>query len=124
MDGRDNKNQENPLLKPYYEDGLRSDNPYVNFYWDFCSQGKSAYAEVKFISLKEAIKVILDNGEVESFGGYEIMEVTDDGHLNISDFDWGLLNYDSEEKAYVQWYHFQKSVYRIKGFFDIEVRDE
>lgn len=58
------KNQENPLLKPYYEDGLRSDNPYVNFYWDFCSQGKSAYAEVKFISLKEAIKVILDNGGV------------------------------------------------------------
>ena len=71
-----------------------------------------------------SIKVILDNGEVESFCGYEIMKVTDDGHLNISDFDWGLLNYDSEEKAYVQWCLFQKSVYHIKGFFDIEVRDE
>ena len=58
------KNQENSLLKPYYEGGLRSDNPYVNFYWDFCSQGKSAYAEVKYISLQEAIRVILDNGGV------------------------------------------------------------
>lgn len=72
----------------------------------------------------KSIRVILDNGEVDFFGGYEIMNVTDDGHLYISDFDWGLLEYDSEEKAYVQWYHFQKSVYHIKGFFDIEVEDE
>ena len=58
------KNKENNLLKPYYEGGIRSDNPYVNFYWDYCSQGKPAYAEVKFISLKEAIKVIEDNGGI------------------------------------------------------------
>lgn len=58
------KNKENKLLNPYYEGGLRSDNPYVNFYWDYCSQGKPAYAEVKFISLKEAIKVVEDNGGV------------------------------------------------------------
>lgn len=58
------KNKENKLLKPYYEGGLRSDNPYVNFYWDYCSQGKPAYAEVKFISLQEAIKVVEDNGGV------------------------------------------------------------
>ena len=58
------KNKENTLLKPYYNGGVRSDNPYVNFYWDYCSQGKPAYAEVKFISLQEAIKVIEDNGGV------------------------------------------------------------
>ena len=57
-------NKENKLLNPYYEGGLRSDNPYVNFYWDYCSQGKPAYAEVKFISLQEAIKVIEDNGGI------------------------------------------------------------
>lgn len=57
-------NQENQLLKPYYKGGVRSDNPYVNFYWDYCSQGKSAYAEVKYISLQEAVRVILDNGGV------------------------------------------------------------
>ncbi len=58
------ENQENPLLKPYYKNGSRSDNPFVNFYWDFCAQGKPAYVEVKFISLEEAVKVILDNGGV------------------------------------------------------------
>ena len=54
----------NPLLQSYYENGFRSDNPYVNFYWDYCAQGKPAYAEVKFISLQEAIKVIEENGGV------------------------------------------------------------
>lgn len=58
------KDHKNPLLKPYYENGSRSDNPYVNFYWDFCSQGKPAYAEIKFISLKEAVKVIKENGGI------------------------------------------------------------
>ncbi|WP_238881934.1 PHP domain-containing protein [Clostridium sp. YIM B02551] len=58
------KYKKNPLLKPYYENGERSDNPYVNFYWDYCSQGKPAYAEVKFISLKEAINIILESGGV------------------------------------------------------------
>jgi Predicted metal-dependent phosphoesterases (PHP family) len=58
------KSKENPLLKPYYENGVRSDNPYVNFYWDYCSQGKPAYAEVKYISLKEAINIVLNSGGV------------------------------------------------------------
>lgn len=57
-------NQENPLLKPYFANGARSDNPYVNFYWDYCAQGKPAYAEVKFLGLQEAIKVITENGGV------------------------------------------------------------
>lgn len=58
------KNEENDLLKPYFEGGIRSDNPYVNFYWDFCSQGKVAYSEVKFISLQEAIDIITENGGI------------------------------------------------------------
>lgn len=58
------KNHENPLLMPYYENGSRHDNPYVNFYWDYCAQGKPAYAEVKFISLQEAIKTIEESGGI------------------------------------------------------------
>lgn len=58
------KDEKNPLLKPYYKNGLRSDNPFVNFYWDFCAQGKQAYVEIKFISLEEAVKVIVDNGGI------------------------------------------------------------
>ena len=44
--------------------GKRSDNPYVNFYWDFCAQGKPAYVEINYISLKEAINIIVDSGGV------------------------------------------------------------
>lgn len=58
------KNKENPLLEPYYKNGSRSDNPFVNFYWDFCAQGKPAYVKVKFISLEEAVKIIVDNGGI------------------------------------------------------------
>ena len=58
------RDKSNPLLKPYYEGGRRSDNPYVNFYWDFCSQGKAAYVEINYISLKEAINIIVDSGGV------------------------------------------------------------
>jgi len=58
------KDHKNPLLKPYYENGSRSNNPYVNFYWDYCAQGRPAYAEVNFISLNEAVKTISENGGV------------------------------------------------------------
>jgi len=58
------REQKNPLLKPYFENGARSDNPYVNFYWDFCAQGKPAYVEVEFIKLQEAIRVIEENGGI------------------------------------------------------------
>lgn len=58
------KEHKNSLLRPYYENGARSDNPYVNFYWDYCAQGRQAYAEVKFISLKEAIKIIQESGGI------------------------------------------------------------
>lgn len=53
---------DNELLKPYRENGTRSDNPYVNFYWDYCSQGKPCYSEIEFPNMKEIIKIIHDNG--------------------------------------------------------------
>lgn len=54
----DKRNQNNPLLEPYRKNGKRSDNPYVNFYWDFCSQGKPAYVPIQFLGLIEAIQLI------------------------------------------------------------------
>lgn len=44
-----------PLLQPYYEGGNRSDNPYVNFYWDYCSPGKPAYVKIDFPSVMDII---------------------------------------------------------------------
>ncbi len=54
----DKRNQNNPLLEPYRKNGKRSDNPYVNFYWDFCSQGKPAYVPIQFLGLNQAIQLI------------------------------------------------------------------
>lgn len=52
------------LLKPYRPGGERSGNPYVNFYWDFASQGKPAYQEVKYRSFEELNQAMLDQGAV------------------------------------------------------------
>lgn len=52
------------LLKPYRKDGERSDNPFVNFYWDYYSQGKPCYTEIKFPTLQETIALIKQHGGV------------------------------------------------------------
>ena len=49
------------LLHPYRMGGLRSDNPYVNFYWDFYAQGKPCYVKTMYPSLKDGISLIKDN---------------------------------------------------------------
>ena len=58
----DPRYQEHPLLKPYREGGTRSDNPYVNFYWDYYSQGKPCYTKIIYPSLKETIDLIKNHG--------------------------------------------------------------
>ena len=55
---KDGNNKTNILMRPFYPGGNRSDNPYVNFYWDFCSKGKGAYVPMEFISLSDAINLI------------------------------------------------------------------
>ena len=58
------ENKDNPLIKPYLDGGSRSDNPYVNFYWDMCAQGKSAYAPIYYISLEKAVDLINKAGGI------------------------------------------------------------
>ena len=58
----DSRNVENKLLYPYREGGSRSQNPLVNFYWDYCAQGKIAYYPIKFRTIDEIIKMIKDAG--------------------------------------------------------------
>lgn len=52
---------EHPLLKPYRPGGERSDNPYVNFYWDYYAQGKPCYVRINYPSMEEIIDVIHRN---------------------------------------------------------------
>lgn len=56
--------KEHTLLLPYLAGGARSDNPYVNFYWDFFSQGKPAFLPIHFPSLAEAVTLLHNAGGI------------------------------------------------------------
>lgn len=58
------ENDGNPLLLPYRPGGARSDNPLVNFYWDYCSQGKPAFVPIQYMSLKNAVELIQSAGGI------------------------------------------------------------
>lgn len=53
---------EHELLLPYRPGGERSSNPYVNFYWDYYSQGKPCHAKINFPSMEEVIGLIHESG--------------------------------------------------------------
>ena len=50
-----------PLLEPYRQGGLRSDNPFVNFYWDYYAQGKPCYVKLKYPFMEQIISMIQQN---------------------------------------------------------------
>jgi hypothetical protein len=52
---------DHPLLAPYRAGGARSDNPYVNFYWDYYSQGKPCFAEMYYPDMCHIIDIIHEN---------------------------------------------------------------
>ncbi|MCI8466416.1 MAG: PHP domain-containing protein [Lachnospiraceae bacterium] len=52
------------LLEPYREGGNRGDNPYVNFYWDFYSQGKPCYGAMVYPSMERLIEIIHEAGGI------------------------------------------------------------
>lgn len=60
----DKRNENNPLLTPYRVGGNRSENPYVNFFWDFCAQGKPAFLPIQYMSFTEAITLINKTGGI------------------------------------------------------------
>jgi len=50
------------LLLPYRAGGARSENPFVNFYWDYYSQGKPCSVQMVFPALEDAVAMVRDNG--------------------------------------------------------------
>ncbi len=61
----DKKNaQKNEKLLPYLPGGARSDNPFVNFYWDWCSVGKPAYVHIEYVSMDEALAALRAAGGI------------------------------------------------------------
>ncbi len=60
----DPANCDNKALLPYRPGGSQSDNPYVNFYWDYCSPGKPAFVHIAIMSLADAVLLVRDSGGV------------------------------------------------------------
>ena len=52
------------VLRPYQPGGSRADNPFVNFYWDYFSQGKPAYVPIEYLSLAEGVRLLHEAGGV------------------------------------------------------------
>lgn len=50
------------LLAPYQAGGARADSPYVNFYWDFCAQGKPTAVPLLYPSLQQALRMVHEAG--------------------------------------------------------------
>lgn len=51
-----------PLLRPYRPGGPRSDNPYVNFYWDFYAQGRPCHVPMMYPGMAELVERIHGDG--------------------------------------------------------------
>lgn len=49
---------DHPLLTPYRPGGGRSDNPLVNFYWDYYAQEKPCYVKIHYPAMEEIIDMI------------------------------------------------------------------
>lgn len=59
--------EEAPILKPYRSLGERSDQPAINFYWDYFAEGKPCYVNNVYLPIEEGIALIKDTG------GYAIL---------------------------------------------------
>jgi 3',5'-nucleoside bisphosphate phosphatase len=61
---KDSKYEDHELLLPYRYGGSRSNNPYVNFYWDFYAQGKPCYTKITYPSFEDAVRLIGESGGI------------------------------------------------------------
>lgn len=55
------------ILKPFMPGGALADNPYVNFYWEYCAQGKPAYIPIEMPTLDSIISLIHETGGTAVF---------------------------------------------------------
>ena len=54
--------KDDPRLKPFREGGPLSDNPYVNFYWEFCSEGKPCFVPVFYPPMDDILQTLHAKG--------------------------------------------------------------
>ncbi len=110
----DTRNNGSVVLTPYRLGGHRSDNPYVNFYWDFCAPGKHAYIPIHYIDLSQALDLIHFAGGIPILAhpGNNVQEDTAllDGIMNSGIIGIEVFSsYHTEEQ--ISFYHMQTQKY-------------
>lgn len=102
---------DHPLLKPYRPGGERSDNPYVNFYWDYYSQGKPCYAKIDYPAMGQIVDMIHQNQGVAVLAHPDVnlkgKEFLLDGILSLG-ID-GIEAFSSYHNAKQAEYYFRKA---------------
>ncbi|MBP5597080.1 MAG: PHP domain-containing protein [Pseudobutyrivibrio sp.] len=58
-----NKNNHG-ILKEYLDGGSRSDNPYVNFYWDYFGNGEFSNLKPVYMDLEKTVDMIVEAGGI------------------------------------------------------------
>jgi len=90
----DPRNDDHPLLAEFREGKSRSDNPYVNFYWDLCAQGKVAHIPgTNYITLEEAITMIKEAGGIAIFA-HPGNNIKQNRELAIEIYNKGLSGFE------------------------------
>lgn len=54
----------------------------------------------------------------------EIFCVDENGHLDYSSYNYGLVNYDEKIGKYVKWFHHYTTEHDYVGFLEIELEDD
>ncbi len=107
------ENRNNNLITPYINGGIRSDNPYVNFYWDLCSQGKPAYVKISYITLDEAVSLVKASGGVPVLA-HPGVNIKDNINLLNGIIDSGVVGIE----AYSSYHNKEEANYYHKLAFD------
>ena len=61
---REESNKAHPLMVELYPGGKRSDNPFLNFFWDVCAPGKPAYVPVEYRAFEEIQELLVKAGGI------------------------------------------------------------
>ncbi|MEG1474980.1 MAG: PHP domain-containing protein [Longicatena sp.] len=92
------------LMKDYLPGGSRSDNAFVNFYWDVCSQGKLGYVPITYITLEEAVDII------KNAGGIAILAHPGNNTKEDEDLLTEIFNFDVKGLEAYSSYHTKEQI--------------
>ena len=78
--------------------------------------------EIVYIDLIERTK----SGKltVERMYNDEMFSVDENGHLNYSSYNCGVMDYDESINKYVEWCHYSRHEHDYIGFLELKLEDE